>query len=93
LNIHSRSHPIDGDQQLLFEYDENFDRVRSSGRGRGRHSMDDEEFEDEARAEESIEAEVLRSIPPDHPDRERIVREAIEGERRLQQDLRAAGLL
>lgn len=55
--------------------------------------MDDEEFEDEARAEESIEAEVLRSIPPDHPDRERIVREAIEGERRLQQDLRAAGLL
>jgi hypothetical protein len=36
---------------------------------------------------------VMLSIPEDAPDRERRIQEAIENERRLQRDLRAAGLL
>jgi hypothetical protein len=45
----------------------------------------------------SVREEELRSlfphIPQDHPDRPRMVAEALENERRLQEDLRAAGLL
>lgn len=37
--------------------------------------------------------EIARSVPADHPERERLIGELIARERRLQQDLRAAGLL
>lgn len=39
------------------------------------------------------EDELLLDIPSDHPDRERLIAEAYANERRLQEDLRAAGLL
>ena len=76
-----------GRRTLLFEYDENFNRVE--GRDLERGSMD-EDGEHESR---TIEEEIMAAIPADHPERERLVAEAIASERRLQQDLRAAGLL
>ena len=39
------------------------------------------------------EDELLLDIPADHPDRARLIAEAYANERRLQEDLRAAGLL
>lgn len=37
--------------------------------------------------------EISRSVPADHPERERLIAELVASERRLQNDLRAAGLL
>ncbi|EJD01420.1 uncharacterized protein FOMMEDRAFT_111219 [Fomitiporia mediterranea MF3/22] len=76
---------VAGDQQLLYEYDENFNRT---GHDLERGSVDDE-HEDRL----TIEEEIANAIPADHPERERLIAEAIANERRLQQDLRAAGLL
>ncbi|KAI5123441.1 hypothetical protein M0805_006146 [Coniferiporia weirii] len=72
------------DAQLLYEYDGDFNRVRTGGRGQ---DLERGSFEEDA------EAEVLLAIPEDHPERERLIAEALANERRLQQDLRAAGLL
>ncbi|KAF9055509.1 hypothetical protein BDZ89DRAFT_975973 [Hymenopellis radicata] len=61
---------------------------------------DDDDDDDEARAlaaaeEGHSEEEIaqLLAIAPDDPDRARIITAALDNERRLQQDLRAAGLL
>lgn len=70
---------------LLFDYDESYERIDARDLERG--SIDNEE------ARQTIEEEIMSVIPADHPDRERLIAEAIENERRLQQDLRAAGLL
>lgn len=70
---------------LLFEYDEDFNRINGHDLERG--SIDEE---GERR---TIEEEIMAAIPADHPERERLVAEAIANERRLQHDLRAAGLL
>lgn len=67
--------------QLIYEYDEDLNRV--GGEPNERTSMD----------ERLLEEEVLLTIPEDHPDRERLVAEVLANERRLQEDLRAAGLL
>ena len=80
LGLDGNSHHIQDDGQLLFEYDENFVH------GGMRQSAEEEHFE-------SIENEISRSFPTDHPDRERLIAEAVASERRLQNDLRAAGLL
>ena len=70
-----------GGNDLLFEYDENY-----MHEGLRRDSIDEDRTG-------TLENEVARSIPEDHPERERLIAEAIAGERRLQNDLRAAGLL
>lgn len=71
------------DEQLLFEYDE----------PEGGHDLERGSIDEERARREEIEQEVLLTIPASHPDRERLVSEAIANERRLQEDLRAAGLL
>jgi len=69
-------------------------------RGGGPYVFDEAQEDLEMAVErESMEAghgeedELLLDIPPDHPDRARLIAEAYANERRLQEDLRAAGLL
>lgn len=60
----------------------------------GRDSVEEDEVlvrAEEGRSEEEI-AEML-NLAPDDPNRAQRIAEALEGERRLQSDLRAAGLL
>lgn len=70
-----------GSNDLIFEYDENL-----MHEGLRHDSVEEDRLA-------SLEDEVAHSIPEDHPERERLIAEVIAGERRLQNDLRAAGLL
>ena len=67
---------------VIYEYDEDLNRLN------GEHTNERGSLD-----ERLLEEEVLLIIPEDHPDRERLVAEVIAHERRLQEDLRAAGLL
>ncbi|THH10082.1 hypothetical protein EW145_g1580 [Phellinidium pouzarii] len=87
LESEGSSARIEPDQQLMYEYDEHFNRVNGGMHIHERDSLDERE------ENTAVEDEILLSIPADHPQRERLIAEAIANERRLQQDLRAAGLL
>ncbi|KAH8118366.1 hypothetical protein DFH11DRAFT_1686547 [Phellopilus nigrolimitatus] len=89
LGLGSGSHDVGANERFLYEYDADFNRIPPAGAA----DLERGSLDEERDAVNDAEEEILLSIPADHPERERLIAEAIENERRLQQDLRAAGLL
>ena len=79
----------------LFAGMDGVDGVDDEGRSRIPEEPDLEagQHEHEQGADDDENTALFSNIPHDHPERARLIAEAYENERRLQEDLRAAGLL
>ncbi|KLO15858.1 hypothetical protein SCHPADRAFT_995499 [Schizopora paradoxa] len=81
----------------LFEGMDGVDGVDNEGHSRVPEEPDLEaghpNSEHEQGADDDENTALFNNIPHDHPERARLIAEAYENERRLQEDLRAAGLL
>ena len=83
-------------------FDEELERELEDGVALHRHDADEEnegrrrdgdDVDEEELPLRIVNEDMMFEIPAGHPDRARLIAEAVANERRLQRDLRAAGLL